>query len=227
MSGYIVSLTTWKQRVEYVGETIFSFMTQTIPPTKIILNLSKVEFPSISSLPNSVLLLKNKFNNLIDICLLDGNTKAFKKVIPTLKKYKNTHQLVITADDDMFYLPTYAAFMLTLVKLYPNCYFSPGTWGNHVHGYAMIYDTSWFKDDLLYSLTPHDMDEICSSDLWITECLSKSNIICKCIPEIAKFIINKSLENTALSHVYTNIPFDERRQAVFNAEKKYYETGNH
>ena len=43
---FIVSLTSWKKRIDIVHNAIESIMNQTVKPDKIVLNLSLDEFPS-------------------------------------------------------------------------------------------------------------------------------------------------------------------------------------
>ena len=223
MIDYIVSLTSWKGRINDVGLTIYSFLTQSIPPKKIILNLSTAEFTSTTMLPRDVKLLLKSYFPFFEINWVTGkNTKAFKKVIPTIQRYRNDNYAILAGDDDMLYLPSYAEFMLSLLSTYPKKYFTPGTWGKHVHGYAMIYNPKWFSDDLLYSLSPLEMDNICSSDLWISDVLAHENIAPMVVPEIANMFIDMKKNDTALSKQYTAIPYETRRNACIKAIRRYY-----
>lgn len=223
MKDYIVSMTSWKGRIKDAGSSIFSLLTQTIKPKKIILNLSAAEFSSMDALPTDIRLLSKSYFPFFEINWISGkNTKAFKKVIPTIQRYKHNDYAILAGDDDMLYLPNYAEFMLSLLEAYPRNYFTPGTWGRHVHGYAMIYSTKWFTDDLLYSLTSADMDVICSSDLWITDVLTHENISPMVVPEISTLFIDMKKNDTALSKQYTSIPYERRRDACVKAIRRYY-----
>lgn len=96
----IVSMTSWKKRINNVPETIKSILINKTLPDFIVINLSIEEFPNKElDLPKE--LLKLKANNDIRINWLKGNDKAFKKIIPTLKQYPN--DVIIAIDDDFIY----------------------------------------------------------------------------------------------------------------------------
>lgn len=60
---FIVSLTSWKNRINIVHNAIESIMNQTVKPDKIVLNLSLDEFPSGNDeLPDNLI-------SLIDKCM--------------------------------------------------------------------------------------------------------------------------------------------------------------
>lgn len=106
----IVSLTSWKKRIGNVKYVIDSIYANTIKPDKVVLNLSLEEFPcKLEELPDELVQLEH--NNLLEIIWNEGNTKAFKKFIPTMKKYPN--DIIIAIDDDFIY-PT--DFIETFVK---------------------------------------------------------------------------------------------------------------
>lgn len=94
----IVSLTTYKTRINHVKYTIYSLLNQTVKADEIILWLPNDEFlDNESNIPEEILNLRN--NGLtIKIC---ENIKSYKKLIPALKEYPN--DLIITADDDIYY----------------------------------------------------------------------------------------------------------------------------
>lgn len=107
---FIVSFTSWKKRIENVPIVVDSILNNTIQPAKIVLNLSTEEFPQKDyDLPDEVSAL-NK-NGIIEILWNEGNTKAFKKWIPTIKKYPDA--AIISVDDDFIYPKD---FLETFVK---------------------------------------------------------------------------------------------------------------
>ena len=96
----IVSLTSWKKRIDNVPPVIESILHNTIKPTIIVLNLSEEEFPGKEKdLPSTINELVEK--GRIEIIWTPGNLKEFKKFIPTMKKYPN--DAIITIDDDYIY----------------------------------------------------------------------------------------------------------------------------
>jgi len=98
----IISLTSWKARINTVYKTINSLIEK-CPGFHIVLVLSEEEFPQKEKeLPENLLNLINYF----EILWIKKNYKAFKKIAFTLKKYKNVP--VISADDDCIYIENYA-----------------------------------------------------------------------------------------------------------------------
>ena len=94
-----VTLTSWKDRIQYIGENIEKILNNTIKPKKVILNLSIEEFPKkTSELPNDLLNLVSKYDNF-EIFWVQKNNNVFKKLIPTLYRYKKN--LIISLDDDV------------------------------------------------------------------------------------------------------------------------------
>lgn len=103
----IISLTSWKARINTVGKTLFSLIKQ-CPGFHIVLVLSEEEFPLMEKeLPKELMLFVN--NNLIEILWVYKNYKAFKKVLFTIDKYRNVP--VISADDDCIYTCNYAQML--------------------------------------------------------------------------------------------------------------------
>lgn len=100
----IISLTSWKARINTVCKTLFSLIDQ-CPGFHIVLVLSEEEFPKKEDeLPENLKIFID--NDLIEVLWVYHNWKSFKKVLPTMEKY---HDLpVISADDDCIYTCNYA-----------------------------------------------------------------------------------------------------------------------
>ena len=97
----ILTMTSWKRRISKCHKSIERLLKNTIKPYKLILNLSKEEFPKKEKqLPKTLLNLKKKYKNF-KINWVYKNNNVFKKLIPTLYKYKN--DIIITVDDDVLY----------------------------------------------------------------------------------------------------------------------------
>lgn len=95
----IISLTSWKKRIDMCSKTIFSLLTQ-CPGFHIVLVLSVEEFPQMEDeLPVDLIAFVE--NDLIEILWIQKNYKAFKKWIFTSQHYPNLP--IITADDDCIY----------------------------------------------------------------------------------------------------------------------------
>ena len=93
----IVSFTSWKKRIQNTPHIVELMMNQTIKPYKIILNLSTDEFPlKEKELPNKLIELQGC---LFEIYWVKENTKAYKKIIPTMDRFPK--DVIISIDDDI------------------------------------------------------------------------------------------------------------------------------
>ena len=114
-SDIIVSLTSYPGRMYDIHYSLYSLLTQTMKPKKVVLWLSEEEFPNKEAdLGKNVLDLQK---NGLSIEWIKYNFKSFNKLIPVLKKYPNN--IIITADDDIYYRPD------SIEKLY-DTYISSG-----------------------------------------------------------------------------------------------------
>ena len=97
----IVTFTSWKKRIKNIPKVLDTILKQTMLPGKIVLNLSSSEFPNKEcDLPEDVVSYLNKNN--VEIYWVDGeNTRQWKKIIPTLKRYPD--KWIICIDDDRLY----------------------------------------------------------------------------------------------------------------------------
>ena len=100
----IISLTSWRARINTVSKTLFSLLKQ-CPGFHIVLVLSEEEFPKMmDELPENLKLFVD--NELIELMFVYKNYKSFKKVLFTMDKYRDVP--VISADDDCIYTCNYA-----------------------------------------------------------------------------------------------------------------------
>ena len=101
----VISLTTWKKRIDTVYKTIQNLI-DTCPGFHICLTLAVEEFPQKEvELPESLMKLSDKF----EILWMNDNIKCFKKVLFAIDKYRNVP--VISADDDCIYHENYAEIL--------------------------------------------------------------------------------------------------------------------
>lgn len=111
----IVSLTSFPARINSVWLVIHSMFTQTYTPAKIILVLTKSEFPlGIDGIPKSV---KRFVNDGLEIIFTDDNLRPHNKYYYALSNYKNRE--VITIDDDQLYWPDTIERLIKLHKANP------------------------------------------------------------------------------------------------------------
>ena len=100
----IISLTSWKARINTVSKTIYSLLKQ-CPGFHIVLVLSEEEFPKMmDELPENLTIFVE--NELIEILWVYKNYKSFKKLIFTADKYNDVP--IISADDGCIYIRNYA-----------------------------------------------------------------------------------------------------------------------
>ncbi len=115
-NGIIVSLTSFPQRMYELHYTLYSLLTQTVKPAKIILWLGEEQFPNLeNNIPKDV--LKFRKNGLtIKWC---KNLYSYTKLIPALKEFSNN--VIVTADDDIFYEKDWLEKLIKGHEKYPDC----------------------------------------------------------------------------------------------------------
>ncbi len=97
----IVSFTSFPARIENVWQVVECMLRQTYQPKKILLWLSKEQFPSKEELPKSLL---ERENDIFEIRFVDSDIRSHKKYYYVSKEYPDS--LVLLIDDDLYY-PTY------------------------------------------------------------------------------------------------------------------------
>lgn len=111
----IVSLTTFPQRIDTVYKTISTLLNQTLKPDEIILTLAESQFPD-KKLPQSLIILE-KYG--LTINWYKEDIKSFKKLVPALEKYPD--DIIVTADDDIFYPKNWLENLYGLYLKNPKC----------------------------------------------------------------------------------------------------------
>lgn len=121
----IISLTTWKKRIETTPKTIYSLI-KNCPGFHIVLVLSENEFSTkYAEIPEALKDLEE--SDLIEILWVKENTKTFKKVIPTMEKYPDIP--IISADDGCLYYRNYAEELYNLWLQNKSCVISYNNFG--------------------------------------------------------------------------------------------------
>ena len=114
MQRVVVSLTTYPKRISTVWLTIETLLRQSVKPDEIILWLAEPQFPEgLSELPSSVLRLQDR-GLTIRFC---DDLRSHKKYFYALQEY--AEDLVILADDDMFYPRDTIQKLLQMHKRWP------------------------------------------------------------------------------------------------------------
>lgn len=166
----IISLTSWKKRIQNVPMVIQSILTGTKTPDKIVLNLSTDEFSlKDKELPTYLLMLKE--TNKIEINWVKENTKAFKKIIPTMKLYPES--VVISIDDDIIY-PEF--FLEKMVSKYNETGNIITWWDSKINnipfvtGDSTLYDTEKLTPFIYEKLTQEIINSN-ADDIWYSWCI--------------------------------------------------------
>lgn len=112
---YIISLTSFPERIDDIWIAIESIFRQTFKPDIIILWLSKDQFKGIK-LPKNLILLKKRG---LTIRFVDGDIRSHKKYKYALEEFPNDY--IITIDDDLYYDEDLIQNLINLKKKFPNC----------------------------------------------------------------------------------------------------------
>jgi len=104
----ILSLTSYPGRMNTLHFTLHTLLNQSLKPDRVILWLAEEQFPDGKrSLPRKVLKLR-KYGLEIRWW---HDIKSYKKLIPTLSTFPDA--LIVTADDDFYYPPTWLESLYT------------------------------------------------------------------------------------------------------------------
>ena len=106
----IVSMTTYSKRVYNIPAVLDTIFAQTLPPDLVVINYAIDE-----AIPDKVLSYINSHN--IELNRVP-DTKVYKKILPTLKKYPN--DCIISIDDDFLYPKEMIEDFMDVHKRYPN-----------------------------------------------------------------------------------------------------------
>ena len=114
-NGIIISLTSFPQRMYEIHFTIYSLLTQTVKPSKVILWLGKEQFPNLEKdIPEKVLKLRE---NGLTIGWTN-NMYSYTKLVPALREYPNN--VIVTADDDIYYEKDWLEKLVKVHEKNPN-----------------------------------------------------------------------------------------------------------
>lgn len=101
MNKIIVSLTSYPKRIGGVDRVIKTLLIQTLKPDKIIIWLSKEEFPNQNmDLPRELVELCQYG---LEIRWVSGDLKSHKKYYYAMQEFEG--EIIITVDDDTYYNP--------------------------------------------------------------------------------------------------------------------------
>lgn len=114
--GVIVSLTSFPGRIGVVWMVIETLKRQSLRPEKIILWLSKKQFPTPEDIP---IKLWREEDDVFSIRLVDDDIRSHKKFYYAMKEYSTMS--IITCDDDVYYHPDTIKHLVCTSKKFPGC----------------------------------------------------------------------------------------------------------
>ena len=152
----IVSLTTYSKRINNIPAVLDTIFSQTVPPDFVVLNLAHEE------------IVPEEVQRYIDTHPIEVNrvadTKVFKKLIPTLRKYPN--DCIIAIDDDWLYPKGMIEDYVSIHQKYPNFPISGNGYvyaGVQCHcGCSSLTKAEFFGDGL--QLIDEEVIKNCQSD---------------------------------------------------------------
>lgn len=116
----VISLTSYPGRFSKLHLVLYSLLTQTTKPNRVVLVLSKREVKSETEIPPKVLFLRRLG---LEIKFAEKNYRSYNKLIHTLKDFPEFN--IITIDDDIIYPRWFLEKLYLKHKEYPKdiiCY---------------------------------------------------------------------------------------------------------
>lgn len=129
-NGVIISLTSFPARINNLWLGIETLLRQSVKPQKIVIWLSKEQFPSESMIPNSLRKLQNRG---VEIRLVEGDVRSHKKYYYVFQEHPN--DLILLVDDDIIYPSTLLEELIKARNKYPDEKVI-----SHKYGFKMRYD---------------------------------------------------------------------------------------
>ncbi len=112
----IASLTTYPARINTLHLTLKTIINQSYKPKKIIIWLTLEEFPNQQEdVPTSI---KELFKYGVEVIFVEKNLKPHNKYYYAFNKFP--HDIIITFDDDVFYLRNTIEHLVHMHKKYPH-----------------------------------------------------------------------------------------------------------
>ncbi|SHJ13766.1 glycosyltransferase [Pseudobutyrivibrio xylanivorans] len=244
-NNIIVSLTTYPARINTVGVTIESLLNQSYKPKKVLLYLSKEQFPEeLNELPKKLVKLQKRG---LEIVFVEDDLKPHKKYYYALQEYPN--DLIITADDDIFYPEGHIERLVSTSKMFPNAVICNRshriTMTNDLHGFepynswkeiltdapdeltvpigcnGVLYKREFF-DEELFDIEKIKKNSLYTDDLWLKVMELNNGIKAyNCVEEPLVYFDNIFNKNTGLWHTNASEQ-NNRNDEVWNELVKEY-----
>ena len=114
--GVIVSLTSFPGRIAIVWQVIETLKRQSVRPEKILLWLSKEQFPKETDIPFE---LRSIQDEVFGIRIVEGDIRSHKKYFYVMQEFPD--YTIITCDDDIYYHPDLLKYLIATANSYPHC----------------------------------------------------------------------------------------------------------
>lgn len=113
----VISLTTFPRRAPYLWLVIETLLRQSMLPHKIVLYLSREQFPSAADVPAT--LRPYEEAGILEIRMVDGDIRSHKKYWYAVSDFPN--EPLITVDDDIIYHSSTIEKLTEAAHSYPGC----------------------------------------------------------------------------------------------------------
>lgn len=113
VKDFIVSLTSYGERIEELEYTLYSLITQTVLPQKVVVYLAEADYEI--ALRREIL---KKFEHYFVEYRKTEDIKSYKKLLPALRDFPD--KVIITTDDDIFYEKHCLERLWRSHSVYPN-----------------------------------------------------------------------------------------------------------
>lgn len=114
--GIIVSFTSFPARIGNVWKVVECLKNQSVRPERIILWLSKEQFPNPDDVPQT---LKDCEDALFELRMVDGDIRSHKKYYYAMQEFPD--KSIVTCDDDVYYHRKMLQTLIETSLRYPNC----------------------------------------------------------------------------------------------------------
>lgn len=112
----IISFTSFPKRADNLWKVVESLKHQSVLPEKIILWLSKDQFLTKESIPQS---LREQGDDLFEIRMVEKDVRSHEKYYYALLEFPE--KTIITCDDDIYYDCDMVRRLVETAKIYPQC----------------------------------------------------------------------------------------------------------
>ena len=112
----IISLTSFPARINKVWKVVESLKRQSVRPEKIILWLSKEQFPKANDIPKSI---RECEDALFEIRMVDDDIRSHKKYYYAMQEFPD--KIIVTCDDDIYYHKDMLFNLTKTARRFPHC----------------------------------------------------------------------------------------------------------